>query len=273
LRAAFDDPLLIRVGQTMRPTEFALTLVTPVRNLLEDAGALLARPAFDPSTATDTFRLAASDFFTEVLLPDLMARLRREAPGVTLRYSDGVGMAAMEALHDGRLDLLLLPVQALTPGLESEVLFHADYCVVARRGHPVLTAKGIAPPDRVPLDLFRELHHAVFRVVEELPEAQERLITAMGHDRKVALRASSFTAVWQAVAVTDLIGMIPRRLAERVAEQAGLDVFQVPFPTPRDEICQAWHRRNSNSRGLTWLRAQLAEILADVDDRSPREST
>jgi DNA-binding transcriptional LysR family regulator len=71
LRASFADPLLIRVGQTLRPTEFALSLVTPVRNLLEDAGTLLARPAFDPSTATDTFRIAASDFFTELLLPDL----------------------------------------------------------------------------------------------------------------------------------------------------------------------------------------------------------
>ena len=48
LRAAFDDPLLVRDGQSLRPTEFALSLVTPLQHLLEDAGQLLKRPAFDP---------------------------------------------------------------------------------------------------------------------------------------------------------------------------------------------------------------------------------
>lgn len=273
LRAAFDDPLLIRVGQSLRPTEFALTLATPVRNLLEDAGTLLARPAFDPSSATDTFRLAASDFFTELLLPDLTARLQREAPGVTLRYTDAIGPAAMEDLREGRLDLILLPVQSLPTGLESEVLFHSDYCIVARRDHPDLKATEVAPLHAMPIELFCSLRHAMFRVVEDRPEVQERLIASMGHDRKVALRASSFTAVWQAVAVTDLIGMIPRRLAEKVAERARLDIFQMPFSLPRAEICQAWHRRNSNARGLIWLRARVAEILSVVDDRTAPKAT
>jgi DNA-binding transcriptional LysR family regulator len=268
LRAAFEDPLLIRAGQSLRPTEFALTLVTPVRNVLEDAGALLARPAFDPSAATDTFRLAGSDFFTEMLLPDLMARLQRDAPRMTLRYTDAVGMSATEDLREGRLDLVLLPVTALQSWLESEVLFHADYCVIARRDHPDLTAKGIRPGQPIPTEIFFRLRHAVFRVFDERPEVQERLIASTGHHRAVAMRASSFTAVWQVVAATDLIGMIPVRLARKVADHARLDVFETPFELPRAEICQAWHRRNSSSRGLIWLRIQLAEILADLDDRS-----
>jgi DNA-binding transcriptional LysR family regulator len=174
----------------------------------------------------------------------------------------------MEDLREGRLDLILLPVQSLPTGLESEVLFHSDYRIIARREHPDLNANGIAPHDPMPIELFCSLRHAVFRVAEDRPEVQERLIASLGHDRKVALRASSFTAVWQAVAVTDLIGMIPRRLAEKVAEHARLDIFQMPFSLPRAEICQAWHRRNSNSRGLIWLRAQVADILAGVDDRT-----
>ena len=81
------QPLAIRfwcaMGQcapTRSPT-FALSLVTPLQHLLEDASQLLKRPAFDPATATDVFRLSAADFFTEMLLPDLTARLERDAPG------------------------------------------------------------------------------------------------------------------------------------------------------------------------------------------------
>jgi DNA-binding transcriptional LysR family regulator len=113
-----------------------------------------------------------------------VAGLQREAPDVTLRYTDSIGPHAMEDLREGRLDLILLPVQSLPTGLESEVLFHADYCMVARRDHPDLKAKEVAPLNPMPIELFCSLRHAVFRVTEERPEVQERLIASMGHDRR-----------------------------------------------------------------------------------------
>lgn len=270
LRAAFGDPLLVRDGQSLRPTELALTLVAPVRRLLEDAGHLLARPTFDPATATETFRVAASDFFTEVLLPDLMFRLQHDAPGVVLRYSDAIGTGAMDDMREGRLDLLILPKQVLPNWLESEALFQSDFRVVARRNHPELSRQGIAPGRPIPMQLYRQLRHAMFRVVDERPEIEEQLMASLGLNLQVALRATSFTAVWQAVAATDMIGVIPRRLAERIAGAAGLDIYPTPFPLPRAELCQAWHRRNASSRGLMWLRGQVAEILGGVDDRPSR---
>lgn len=62
LRAAFGDPLLMRDGQQMRPTEFALALVLPLTQLLEDSSRLLNPASFDPVSAVQTFRIAASDF-------------------------------------------------------------------------------------------------------------------------------------------------------------------------------------------------------------------
>jgi DNA-binding transcriptional LysR family regulator len=265
LRAAFGDPLLIRDGQGLQLTEFALTLRAPVRALLEDATAVLARPVFDPQTATDTFRLAAPDFFTQVLLPDLMARLERDAPGITLRYSDAIGRTAIDDLRDGRIDLLFVPAHVLSPGLESEFLFEPDYRVIARRGHPEVQRHGVRAGDPMPIALFCVLRHAVFRVTDDEPEAHERFMESNGFVRKTAMRAPSFTPVWQAVAATDMIGIIPRQLAERVAPSAGLDMFQLPFDLPKEEMHQAWHRRNSGSRGLIWLRSVVASLLTAVD--------
>lgn len=262
LRAAFGDPLLIREGQGLRRTAFAETLKGPVRRLLEDAAAVLARPVFDPATAVDTFRLAAPDFFTQVLLPDLMARLEREAPGVTLRYSDAIGRGAIDDLREGRLDLLFVPARVLPGGLETEFLFVPEYRVIARRGHPEVERHGLRAGDAMPLALFSALRHAVFRVTEDEPEAQEQVMAARGIVPRAALRAPNFTAIWQAVAATDLIGLLPRQLAERVAPVAGLDVFAVPFALPREEMHMAWHRRNAGSPGLIWLRGVVAEVLA-----------
>lgn len=261
LRAAFGDPLLIRDGQRLRPTAFALALKTPVRSLLEDATAVLARPVFDPATAKDTFRLAAPDFFTQILLPDLMAYLQREAPGITLRYSDAIGRTAIDDLHEGRLDLLLAPARVLPAGLESEFLFAPEYCVIARRGHPEVIRHAIKAGAPLPVALFSTLRHAMFRVTDDEPEVQERFLAAKGIVQVASMRAPSFTAVWQAVAATDMISLIPRQLAERVASSAQLDIFQLPFDLPIEEMHQAWHRRNSGARGLTWFRRVITSLL------------
>jgi DNA-binding transcriptional LysR family regulator len=233
LRAALDDPLLVRDGQALRLTDFALTLVAPVRQLLEDTSRLLAHPAFDPATSTDTFRMAASDFFTEVLLPDLVARLEREAPHVVLRYTEAIGVGAMNDLREGRLDLALMPVQLLPPWIESEFLFHADFCIVARRDHPVLKRHGVARGAVIPMDIYCSLRHAVFRVVDEEPELEEQIVASLGYPIKVAVRAYGFSAVLQAVAASDLVGMIPTRLADRMAQTAGLDVYPTPCRQPK----------------------------------------
>ena len=250
----------------MRPTEFALSLVSPLQQLLEGANQLLARPAFDPFTATDVFRISAADFFTEMLLPDLTARLERDAPGVTLRYTDEISTRTHDDIRESRLDLMVLPVQGLAPWLDSEPLFRADFRIVARRDHPELSRHGITPDRPMPIELYSQLRHAAFRVVEDQPEIEDRYFAKTGHTLKIVLSVPSFTAVWRAVAETDLVGMIPRRLAERVAGTAGLEVYPMPYAVPRAELCQAWHRRNTTAQGLVWLRAQVAEILARLDD-------
>ncbi len=266
LRAAFGDPLLVRDGQALRPTDFALGLMVPLQHLLEDTGQLLSRQTFDPATASQTFRITGSDFFTEMMMPDLMARLERAAPGITLRYSDAVSAKSMDDLREGRIDLLLLPTRPLPVWTESEPLFHAALCLVARRDHPALSGQGVTPGTIMPISIYCGLRHVSFRVVEEVPEAEDRALAALGLSRNLILTVPSFSAVWRAVAATDLVGMIPRRLADRVAGAAGLSVYPMPFAVPRAQLSQVWHRRNAASRGLSWLRGQVTEILAALDD-------
>jgi DNA-binding transcriptional LysR family regulator len=267
LRAALGDPLMVRNGQSLQPTAFALSLAEPLRRILEETERLLSRPVFDPASATATFRIAAPDFFSEMLLPDLMARLDETAPGITLRFTDAISGGLWDEMRDGRLDLLLLP-QAICPAwLENEVVLRSDYRIVARHGHPVLSKLNLADGAAIPLEVYVTLRHAAFRVIEAVPEEEDRLLADLGHSRRVALSVPSFTAVWRAVAASDLVGIVPRRQAERAAPVAGLTVHALPFDLPGAAICQAWHRRNAAAPGLVWLRREIADLLAPLDDK------
>jgi DNA-binding transcriptional LysR family regulator len=265
LRAALGDPLMVRDGQSLQPTEFALGLAQPLRALLEETERLLSRPVFDPATAVATFRVSAADFFTEMLLPDLMARLERSAPGVTLRYSDALGPSTMEDMRSGRLDLIVLPRAICPDWLECEPLFRSAFRVVARQDHPVLSRLDLGG-QAMPLDVYCALRHASFRVQEDVPEGEDRALAALGRERTVALTVPSYAAVWRVAAATDLVGVVPRRLADRVAGPAGLAVHPLPVAMPRVELCQAWHRRNAAAPGLAWLRREIAAVLAPLDD-------
>src|SRR5687767_2838817 len=80
LRALLNDPLLVRSGAGMAPTERALALADPLHAALGALAATIAPPAaFDPARAERTFAIAATDFVEFMLLPRLLAKVAREA--------------------------------------------------------------------------------------------------------------------------------------------------------------------------------------------------
>ena len=81
LRDLSGDPLLVRSGASMMPTDAALRMVEPAGAILRAAEALFSDArGFDPRTATRTFRVAASDYLDPLFLPQLVARIKVEAP-------------------------------------------------------------------------------------------------------------------------------------------------------------------------------------------------
>jgi DNA-binding transcriptional LysR family regulator len=77
LRYALGDELFVRQGNRLVPTAYAKAIELPLREELDRLAVLFARStAFDPATAEGTFRITASDFFAEMLMPPLADLLR-----------------------------------------------------------------------------------------------------------------------------------------------------------------------------------------------------
>ncbi len=79
------DPILVRSGSGVQPTDAALRMLQPSAEILQAAEHLFTEArAFDPRSAVRTFRIAASDYLDPQFLPKLVAYLKKHAPLCTV---------------------------------------------------------------------------------------------------------------------------------------------------------------------------------------------
>ncbi|EYD78296.1 transcriptional regulator, LysR family protein [Rubellimicrobium mesophilum DSM 19309] len=265
LRDALGDPLFVRRGPRLEATDYARSLAVPLREHLDSLQRLLSGPeAFDPATASVSFRIAGSDFFGEMLMPELGRTLLAEAPEVRVHLLDLVPTNYADTLDRYLADLALIPRQDAPDWIEWEPLFHSSFCMIARRGHPRLA--GVEPGTPVPLDLFCELDHALMSPEGRTRAMMDDALERVGRARRVAMTLPFFGGICRSVATTDIVAMIPGQLARHMAPILRLEVYKAPLPLPAPLIGLVWHRRATTSPSHRWLREQVARILRPLNE-------
>src|SRR5262249_59226064 len=84
LRDLIGDPLLVRSGGRMELTPRARALRVPLRQMLDQVRSLFVPDTFHPATSTRRFVLMMSGHVVDLVVPPLMDRIERDAPGVRL---------------------------------------------------------------------------------------------------------------------------------------------------------------------------------------------
>ena len=107
LRALFDDELFLRHRTGLTPTLRAQQLADPISQGLKLLESALSEPQFDPTRSERRFVIMASDYVELVLLPPLLRRLARQAPGVRLELRPWGLHEAPPELARGEADLML----------------------------------------------------------------------------------------------------------------------------------------------------------------------
>ncbi len=269
LRVSLGDELFFRQGQKMEPTAFARSLEEPLRDHLEQLTTLLQGPqSFDPGTSTARFKISGSDFFAEMLMPDLASRLSVLAPGMKIHLVDLVPDNYVDTLEDYMVDLALVPDLPTPDWVHSRPLFRSTFSVIARKDHPRLKRAGLAPGDTLPIDLFCDLGHVLFSPEGNSRAMGDEALEKVGRERRVVMTLPVFSGVYRAVAGSDLIALLPTQLAYQIAPTTGLEVFQPPMRVSAAEIIMIWNRRSSADPAHAWLRDQIAQLMEALDGRT-----
>ena len=267
LRYALDDPLFVRQGNRLVVSDYAAGIETGLREELERLEFLLTPPTtFDPQTAEGTFRIAASDFFAELLMPPLGYLLQKSAPNLRAQLVDLVPNDYLASLEQRKADIALIPDLELPDWVNREPLFHSPFHVIARKGNPGIAR--LKDGAQMPMDTFCALHHVLFSPEGKLAAMGDAALTRVGKRRQVAITVPVFSGVCRAVSESDLIALVPAQLAEKVGKAFGLHVFKPPMEIDPALIIGIWHKRSDNAPMAAWMRSQVFELMKGLDSGS-----
>ncbi|WP_336084141.1 LysR family transcriptional regulator [Nocardia sp. SSK8] len=254
LRAVLDDPLLVRSGRTLVPTPRALELRHDVAHLVEQARALLGGREGGPGRQRD-FVVRVGDAVAARLSGPLLAAVRAELPGVSVRFLAADPADGSVALRDGRADIEVGMLGRTDPETVVQRLFADRWIGVAAARHPFAAARPtvaayasalhleVSPTGRThsPIDDRLALHGRTRRVVATVPDLSTALFT---------------------VTTTELICPAPEQLCAPACAALGAAVFDIPLPLPDPVVAMAWHPRNTADSGHRALRELIADVLA-----------
>ncbi|MBR0643049.1 LysR family transcriptional regulator [Plastoroseomonas hellenica] len=263
LRALFGDALLVRTPAGMELTPRALELIDPVRGVLRQVERVMTtEEAFDPLDSRRSFTLRLSDLLGRLLLPGLTARLRAQAPHVTLDIVHLPPAGTVDALEADSCDL------AVSMGLAHGGSIHAEP-VLQDRMVCLMAADHPAAAKTLSLDEFLALRHLKVSISPTDSRFADDVLIKARRSRHVVLNLPHWLVVPDVVRKTDLVAVMPERLARLfLRDRPGLALCGLPFAAAPFAWSLYWHRRHGSSRALAWLRRLVAEAMHASDPRA-----
>ena len=266
LRALTGDPLLVRSGNGMTPTETALQLLDPASRLLQDADRLFSPRArargFAPAETALTFRIAASDYLDPLFLPELVAHLKHEAPQARLELLPLSGaFDYRRSLAQGQVDLVignwLEPPGELHLGrlMSDEIV-----CLVAE-DHPAarMTARAWTP------ERYLECQHVAPTPLHgNTPGVIDEHLASLGLRRDVVVKSAHFSLFPLMVAGSLLVLTTGRLFCSRYVDSLPVRIVRCPVAFPPLTYYQLWHELTHASAANRWLREQVREVARNV---------
>lgn len=248
LRAITGDPLFVKNGRGIAPTARAEALAADARDLLRQLQHFARGGDFDPLRWQATVTIAANDFQRDLLLPTLAARLRTEAPGVTLRVIPST-IPRLEMLRDDDCQLVISPRPPDGTDIVQKRLFED--------GYRVFYDPAVRAPPRGAADYLGADHATVVYEPRRSLDLDQHL-AAQGLQRRFSVMVPSFSALPAFLRGTHLLATVPSLLAHQTF--TGLASCAPPVPCPSLPVYALWHVRYQQDAAHRWLRNELEAV-------------
>jgi DNA-binding transcriptional LysR family regulator len=257
LREYFDDELLVRIGKGYELTKFSEILLPEVIEALDSISTVfLSKTNFIPESTDRTFKILVSDYAMSVIVVPLLGEISRLAPNVRVNFEPIPNSA-----EDFESLLLLTDILIGADGYdipgEKELYFADNFVTIIRKDNRLV------PDEKLDLEALKSLPHLSAHFGNSKNPATIAFERAIGYQ----ITSHKNTGLLQlpfAVAESDLVAFVPRRLAVQSAEYLPLRIEELPFEGAELVEYLHWHPSRAKNASSVWLRDLLKLALTKI---------
>ena len=262
LRRALNDPVFLKHPKGVVATARATELAPAVADILERVrGVVGAALPFDPRQSTRRFGIGAPDAIATVVLPRVLAAVRRLAPGVVVNVTELEPSATLAALDARAIDVACYPLEDLPARFATRPLYEEDFVIAVRTGHPLGKKPSLAQ--------YAAAQHVLVSPTGAARGYMDDVLAAHGLSRRIALTVPSFLWALTVIADGDLVGTLPRTLVSAHGGRFGIAALEPPLPFGPTRVRAVATRAALTDAGVAWL----MELLQQEAPAARRGST
>lgn len=247
LRLIFGDPLFVRSGKGIMPTERARGLREPVTAILDSIKRLSDARPFDPTDTPLQFVIAANDLTRDLLFPKLMKDAAEAGVDLRLKFIPS-GVPDTTILSNARCDLIVTPVPPDGPDIIQSKLFEGQMCCYYDANHR-------DPPKN--WEEYRIDSHISVRFADGRSSYELLPHVYRSEMREPIVSVTNFGAIAPFVVGSKLLATALNHMS--LGPLKDLNRVPLPFPSDPVSVFLVWHRRDSTDPAHRWLHSQIRE--------------
>jgi DNA-binding transcriptional LysR family regulator len=259
LRLQFKDQLLVRDGQTYSLTVLAEELSDKVNQTLLEIDSLMTNyQRVDISAQKRHFVIMASEFSMIMILPYLFQRAEDAAPHMTFEVVQINDPAA--SVYSGDVDFCLTGDTIEHINGNAALFVHTK--TVALDGFVAVVDDNHPVKNSLSLEEFKRYPHVATQFPGIPRTVEDNGITGFSEKHPPKIRVPSFLAIGPIVIGTNLIGVVPARMAPMLLNSWNLRTVNLPEVYAKTSLKALWHSRYAHDQVHQWLRTEVFKACA-----------
>lgn len=253
LREIFGDELFVRAGRSVAPTIRSQELYPEIKAMLARLDDLTHTQAFNPETANIDYKISANDYQSNLWLPQLYRKVAPQVQSLSLEVSPSK-KPNIELLRSNDVDMVISPM----PPDHSDIMATRLFSDVSHCFYDDSIRTAPTSLDDLKQGRFVSL---TFMKGLTLAGSDNQIIETL--DNNTILRVANFASVPAFIKGTDLLAVMPSKLATTLGYDR-LAHAPLPYQATQLTMYMLWHKRYQKDAKHKWFREQMLAITKDT---------
>lgn len=252
MRYVWKDPLFVKQGRGIRPTPYAESLWKIIGEPLNAIKLATEPTKFDPATLKRTFRIAVTDWMSDLFWLPLRQFIEAESPQVNI-HAVPYNVNGESLLLNADVDMVLDYFEGHSDNVQSQHLFDNHFVCAMRPDHPL--AK-----QNLNIETFAAAEHLLLSLSGEALGGTDKQLQKQGLQRRIAMTVNHCYQIPKLLINTDMITTIPLPIILDSVNAGHIIIKKPPLELEPGPISMTWHKRHQRDPEMLWLRNKILDV-------------